>query len=63
MLTRHQIHHRHVVGGRHEPHPVGVRGVGAVKVIEVTVFEYLHGASERELVTLGGMWRLIKAYK
>lgn len=61
MLTRNQIHHRHVVSGRDKSHPVGVRSVGAVKVIEVTVFEYLKSGEwveEREaesLVTLGDL--------
>lgn len=61
MLTRNQIHHRHVVSGCDVSHPIGVRGVGAIKVIEVTVFENLDYAKEEErkgkeqLVTVGDL--------
>lgn len=66
MLTRNQIHHRHIISGCNISHPVSVRCVGAVKVVEVTVFEYLNNADrqikgtdairEKLLVTFSDLW-------
>lgn len=65
MLTRNQIHHRHVVSGCDVSHPIGMRGVGAIKVIEVTVFENLDKNDyeikrKKQLVPVGDLLELIR---